>query len=63
ALAAHLDPEQQKILDCLGFDPQSADTLIASSGLTPAEVSSILLMLELAGHVTTLPGGLYVRTA
>lgn len=63
ALAAHLDPEQQKILDCLGFDPQSADRLIASSGLTPAEVSSILLMLELAGHVTTLPGGLYVRTA
>ncbi len=61
--AAHLDPEQQKILDCLGFDPQSADTLIASSGLTPAEVSSILLMLELAGHVTTLPGGLYVRSA
>lgn len=58
-----LDPEQQKILDCLGFDPQSADTLIATSGLTPAEVSSILLMLELAGHVTTLPGGLYVRTA
>lgn len=63
ALMAHIDPEQQKILDCLGFDPQSADTLIASSGLTPAEVSSILLMLELAGHVATLPGGLYVRTA
>jgi DNA processing protein len=62
-LATQTDPEQQKILDCLGFDPQSADTLIASSGLTPAEVSSILLMLELAGHVTTLPGGLYVRTA
>lgn len=58
-----IDPEQQKVLDCLGFDPHSADTLIASSGLTPAEVSSILLMLELAGHVTTLPGGLYVRTA
>lgn len=56
-----IDPEQQKILDCLGFDPQSADTLIAASGLTPAEVSSILLMLELAGHVSTLPGGLYVR--
>lgn len=60
---AHLDQEQQKILDCLGFDPQSADGLIASSGLTPAEVSSILLMLELAGHISTLPGGLYVRTA
>jgi len=61
--ASQLDPEQQIVLDCLGFDPQSADTLIATSGLTPAEVSSILLMLELAGHITTLPGGLYVRTA
>ena len=61
--AHHPDPEQQKIMDCLGFDPQSADTLIANSGLTPAEVSSILLMLELSGHVTTLPGGLYIRSA
>ncbi len=57
-----LDPEQQQLLNHLGFDPQSADALIALSGLTPAEVSSILLMLELAGYVTTLPGGLYMRT-
>ncbi|MGC8698255.1 MAG: DNA-processing protein DprA [Halothiobacillus sp.] len=64
ASSAHpaLDPEQQQLLNHLGFDPQSADTLIALSGLTPAEVSSILLMLELAGYVTTLPGGLYMRT-
>jgi DNA processing protein len=63
--AAHLalDSEQQQLLNHLGFDPQSADALIALSGLTPAEVSSILLMLELAGYVTTLPGGLYMRTA
>lgn len=58
-----LDAEQVQLLNYLGFDPQSADTLIAQSGLTPAEVSSILLMLELAGYVTTLPGGLYMRTA
>ncbi|HQT44052.1 MAG TPA: DNA-processing protein DprA [Halothiobacillus sp.] len=58
-----LDPAQQQLLDRLGFDPQSADALIAASGLTPAAVSSILLMLELAGYVTTLPGGLYSRTA
>lgn len=57
-----LDLEQQQLLSHLGFDPQSADALIALSGLTPAEVSSILLMLELAGYVTTLPGGLYMRT-
>ncbi len=57
------DPEQQRILDLLGHDPQPADTLIEASGLTAGEVSSILLMLELAGDVSTLPGGLYVRTS
>nr|WP_284047577.1 DNA-processing protein DprA [Guyparkeria hydrothermalis] len=57
------DPEQERILELLGHDPQSADTLIEASGLTAGEVSSILLMLELAGEVSTLPGGLYVRTS
>ncbi|WP_407276823.1 DNA-processing protein DprA [Halothiobacillus sp. DCM-1] len=52
-----------QLLALLGFDPQTADSLIHASGLTPAEVSSILLMLELEGQVTTLPGGLYCRTA
>lgn len=56
------DPDQQRVLDLLGHDPQPADTLIEASGLTAGEVSSILLMLELAGEVSTLPGGLYVRT-
>ncbi|MGM0516462.1 MAG: DNA-processing protein DprA [Pseudomonadota bacterium] len=58
-----LDPEQQRILDLLGHDPQPADRLIEASGLTAGEVSSILLMLELAGQVATLPGGLYARTS
>ncbi|MFO7809025.1 hypothetical protein [Guyparkeria sp.] len=47
----------------LRHDPQPADTLIEASGLTAGEVSSILLMLELAGNVSTLNGGLYVRTS
>lgn len=58
-----LDPEQQHVLELLGHDPQPADGVIAASGLTAGEVSSILLMLELAGKVSTLPGGLYVRTS
>lgn len=57
------DPDQQRVLDLLGHDPQPADTLIEASGLTAGEVSSILLMLELAGDISTLPGGLYVRTS
>ncbi len=57
------DPDQQRILDLVGHDPQPAKTLIEASGLTADEVSSILLMLELAGDVSTLRGGLYVRTS
>lgn len=61
--APRRDPQQARILDLLGHDPQPADTLIEASGLTAGEVSSILLMLELAGEVSTLPGGLYARTS
>ncbi|MGM0690375.1 MAG: hypothetical protein ACQES3_02405 [Pseudomonadota bacterium] len=57
------DPDQQRIPGLLRHDPQPADTLIEASGLTAGEVSSILLMLELAGNVSTLNGGLYVRTS
>lgn len=60
--AAPVQDDHARLLDLLGFDPQSADHLIHASGLTPAEVSSILLMLELDGRVATLPGGLYCRT-
>ena len=64
AAPAPTTPESHaQLLDLLGFDPQSADQLIHASGLTPAEVSSILLMLELNGQISTLPGGLYCRTA
>lgn len=56
-----LDPDHARILELMGFDPISADILIERSGLTPAEVSSILLMLELSGQVATMPGGLYMR--
>ena len=59
--APAVDPDQQRVLDLLGHDPQPADALIEASGLTAGEVSSILLMLELAGEVSTLPGGLYLR--
>lgn len=46
----------------MGFDPVDKDRLAAVSGLTPAEVSAMLLSLELDGEVASLPGGLYQRT-
>lgn len=47
----------------LGFDPLDAETLAQRSGLTIAELSAILLQLELDGHIASLPGGSYQRIA
>ena len=45
----------------LGHDPVSADKLAERSGLTIEQVSSMLLILELAGEVESLAGGRYSR--
>jgi DNA processing protein len=57
-----LAPEYQELLECIGFDPVQADLIIDRSGLTPEEVSSMLILLELEGHVSSAPGGIYCRT-
>ena len=49
------------LLDHLGFDPVNVETLSSRCGLTIAELSAMLLTLELDGHISTLPGGLYQR--
>ncbi|MBA1146753.1 DNA-protecting protein DprA [Ectothiorhodospiraceae bacterium WFHF3C12] len=56
-----LDDEQQRVLEALGYDPTPVDVVVERSGLTAEIVSSILLVLELEGHVTACPGGRYVR--
>ncbi len=60
--ARSLDPDYQRLLACMGFDPVHADLLIERSGLTAEEVSSMLILLELEGHVSSAPGGIYCRT-
>jgi DNA processing protein len=52
----------QALLRNLGFDPAPIDQIIAQSGLTPEKVSSMLLLLELEGYVSSSPGGRYCRT-
>jgi len=61
--AQHIDIQGPDValLDHLGFDPIDVDTLRARSGLTIAELSAMLLTLELSGHISTIPGGLYQR--
>lgn len=53
--------EYLQLLDLMGFEDVSVDRLVHISGLTPAEVSSMLLQLEMAGHVASSLGAHYNR--
>lgn len=58
-----LRKREDPLLQLLGFDPVSLDTLVARSGTGIAELQARLLELELAGDVARLPGGLFQRMA
>ena len=49
------------LLAHMGHDPVDVDALCARARLSPDQVSSELLRLELAGRITALPGGLFQR--
>jgi DNA processing protein len=59
---ADLDPEEQKVLEAIGYDPTSVDRVAERTGLTPESVSSMLLIMEMRGLVAASGGGLYSRT-
>ncbi|HEX5459440.1 MAG TPA: DNA-processing protein DprA [Steroidobacteraceae bacterium] len=61
AEGAPLDKEYEMLLDALGFEPATIDTLVARSGLSGESIASMLLILELEGRVAPYPGGLYGR--
>ncbi len=56
-----LDDDYRRLLDSLGFDPVPVDVLVARTGLAAQTVASMLLLLELQGHVSSIPGGRYAR--
>lgn len=56
-----LDSDYKRVLQCLGYEPTPVDLVIERSGLTTAVVSSMLLVLELHGYITSAPGGVYSR--
>jgi DNA processing protein len=59
--ASALDPDYARLLDAMSWDSVDVDTLVTRSGLTAAEVSSMLLILELEGRVRPLAGGRFQR--
>jgi DNA processing protein len=60
-IEAGMDKEHKILLDALGFDPADLDVLVVRTGFKPEAVSSMMLILELKGHVQAAPGGRYSR--
>jgi DNA processing protein len=60
-IEAGMDKEHKILLDALGFDSADLDLLVVRTGLKPEAVSSMMLILELEGHVQAAPGGRYSR--
>ncbi|MEO8019473.1 MAG: DNA-processing protein DprA [Pseudomonadota bacterium] len=58
-----LDKEYKILLDALAFEPASVDSLIERTGMKSESIASMLLILELDGHVAPHPGGRYSRMA
>ncbi|MGN8080320.1 DNA-processing protein DprA [Variovorax sp. 22077] len=54
---------EDPLLEALGFEPVSLDALSARTGWGAAELQARMLGLELDGHVSRLPGGLFQRVA
>ena len=57
---APLDEDYRQLLNAMGHEPVAVDMLVERSGLTAETVSSMLLILELEGRVSSAPGGAYL---
>ena len=55
-----LDAEHRALLEQMGFEQTTVDALVERSGLPVQQVSAMLLLLELEGHVVA-GGGFYQR--
>jgi DNA processing protein len=59
--SAQLKGSALKVFQALGHEPRHSDEIARECGLTPMELSAILLDLELRGGIKTLPGNNYIR--
>ncbi|MBL0030016.1 MAG: DNA-protecting protein DprA [Rhodanobacteraceae bacterium] len=63
SLACTPDIANGRLLEAIGFAPTDFDSLVTATGLTAGAISSMLMSLELDGHVADLGGGRYQRLA
>ena len=61
--AAPVGPEARALLAALGHAPATLEILAQRTDMTEAVLQATLLQLELAGHVSTLPGGRFTRAS
>jgi DNA processing protein len=58
-----VDPEAQRLLAALGHSPTTLEILATRTEMEDAALQTTLLQLELAGQVSVLPGGRFMRTS
>ena len=54
-----VDTEQERLWQALGHDPIGMDALVQRTGLTPADLSAMLLHMELDGRIASQHGHYY----
>lgn len=59
--AQNLDEDHARVLQAIDYDPTPVDMIIKRSEMAAHEVSSILLILELNGQISSETGGYYTR--
>jgi len=63
AAVAHAEAAERRVLACVSErDPRYIDAIAGDSGLAAAEVSSLLLQLEMKQLIRQLPGKYFIRT-
>lgn len=60
-VAVPLGKEEAVVYEALSHEARSIDTVIERTGLSAAEVSALLLSLELNGRIRQLPGQQFIR--
>lgn len=60
-IEAELNDDHRNLLKSVAYAPTSVDTLVRETGLPPESISSMLLVLELHGFISSAAGGYYCR--